>query len=483
MFFAAAGAIFFASSLTAAQKVGTHVMEEHPPLPLWTCSSDGCTQEMKSVVLDANWRWIHNGEYTNCYKDSKWDAGLCPDPDTCAQKCHLDGASIDQYANTYGIHSKSGGLKLDFVTETSYGKNFGSRVYMMEDATTYKAFRLKNREFTLTVDMKDMPCGLNSAVYFVEMDADGGMARSHGQNSAGAAYGTGYCDAQCPHDIKFINGQANIVNWNSTSDPPIGHHGSCCAEMDIWEANSRAAAYTAHPCSIKGQVRCEGTECGDNTDGHRYDGVCDKDGCDFNSYRMGAKDFYGRHKGFTLDATQKVTVVTQFLTVDGTDTSDLSEIRRFYVQNGVIVPNSYSSIAGVKGNSITDQFCSDLKSTFGDINDLQRKGGLKAMGDALDRGMVLVFSLWDDSLANMLWLDADYPTNVDPASHPGVSRGPCKSSTGSPSYVRSKYPSASVQFSEIKVGTLNSTFGVSSSGDAPSDPFGGDRRLAHDIVV
>lgn len=32
----------------------------------------------------------------------------------------------------------------------------------------------------------------------------GGMGT--GSNQAGAAYGTGYCDAQCPQDIKFING-------------------------------------------------------------------------------------------------------------------------------------------------------------------------------------------------------------------------------------------------------------------------------------
>lgn len=31
------------------------------------------------------------------------------------------------------------------------------------------------------------------------------------------------------------------------------------------------------------------------------------------------------------------------------------------------------------------------------------------MGGALGRGMVLVMSIWDDSAANMLWLDSDYP--------------------------------------------------------------------------
>jgi len=59
-----------------------------------------------------------------------------------------------------------------------------------------------------------MPCGLNGAVYFVEMDADGGQAaaeKTGGANRAGAKYGTGYCDAQCPHDLKFMEGKANVT--------------------------------------------------------------------------------------------------------------------------------------------------------------------------------------------------------------------------------------------------------------------------------
>ena len=43
-------------------------------------------------------------------------------------------------------------------------------------------------------------------VYFVEMDQDGGKSKYPG-NEAGAKYGTGYCDAQCPHDIKYMNGE------------------------------------------------------------------------------------------------------------------------------------------------------------------------------------------------------------------------------------------------------------------------------------
>jgi len=75
-----------------------------------------------------------------------------------------------------------------------------------------------------------------------------------------------------------------------------------------------------------------------------------------------------------VKSREEVTVVTQFITHDGTDTGDLVDIRRFYVQNGEVIPNSNSSIAGVHGNSITDQFCGEMKQAFGDINDFERKG-------------------------------------------------------------------------------------------------------------
>lgn len=78
-------------------------------------------------------------------------------------------------------------------------------------------------------------------------------------NKAGAAYGTGYCDAQCPHDDKFINGEANIVGWapdpNGDPNSGDGKYGTCCTEMDVWEANSMATAYTPHMCTVDGQYR------------------------------------------------------------------------------------------------------------------------------------------------------------------------------------------------------------------------------------
>lgn len=471
----------------AAQQPGVHEEEYHPQMPLWTCSSSGCIKQMKSVALDANWRWLHNGQYTNCYKDGDFNQELCPDPVSCARNCHLEGNSQEQYGSTYGIKETEDGIKMDFVTTTKYGSNFGSRVYMMDTPDRYRIFKLKNREFTLTVDMFYMPCGLNGAVYFVEMDADGGQAaaeKTGGANRAGAKYGTGYCDAQCPHDLKFMEGKANVIGWNASHDPPIGKHGACCAEMDIWEANSRATAYTPHPCSITGTYICEGIDCGDNSKDERYQGVCDKDGCDFNSWRLGDQKFYGRGaRDFKVDSRKKVTVVTQFITEGNRDDGDLIDIRRFYVQDGKVIPNSNVSIAEVRGDSITDKVCSDMKEAFGDVDDFNLKGGLKTMGEALDRGMVLVMSLWDDAEANMLWLDADYPTSRSPTV-PGVNRGPCNQDTGRPSFLRAKFPDARVKYSNIKVGAIGTTFGTDASMAASDDgKWADNRRLNEDVLV
>lgn len=116
----------------------------------------------------------------------------------------MDGAD---YAGTYGITTSGNALTLQFVT-TGANTNVGSRVYLLETESTYHSFNLKNQEFTFDVDMSQLPCGLNGALYFVEMDNDGGSARFP-TNKAGAKYGTGYCDTQCPQDIKFINGQVS----------------------------------------------------------------------------------------------------------------------------------------------------------------------------------------------------------------------------------------------------------------------------------
>nr|GAT45916.1 glycoside hydrolase family 7 protein [Mycena chlorophos] len=383
-----------------------------------------------------------------------WDATLCPDPTTCAENCALDGAD---YEGTYGVSTSGNALTLDFVT----GSNVGSRLYLMNAADSeYYLFSLLNQEFTFTVDVSKLGCGLNGAVYFSEMDADGGMSRFPG-NKAGAKYGTGY---------------SNILDWtpDSNSDSTgTGMYGTCCNEMDIWEANSMATAYTPHPCSVTEQTQCSGSQCGGASAPARYEGICDPDGCDFNSWRWGNETFFGDSSSFTIDTMQPITVVTQFVTSDGTSTGTLSAIKRLYVQNGKIIQNSMTNVAGVTAtNEITDEFCTQQKAATNNTNSFATQGGLTQMGSAIGKGMVLSLSLWyvpSLAVASMLWLDSDYPT-TSPASDVGVSRGPCATTSGVPANVESQQGSSSVIYSNIKFGPIGSTY---SSGTSTTTGVGG----------
>ncbi|KAK7427287.1 hypothetical protein QQZ08_006223 [Neonectria magnoliae] len=471
--------ISVASALIAvarAQQVCTSTTETHPALTWSKCTTSGCTDVQGSVVVDANWRWAHTVDgSTNCYTGNKWDAKLCPDGETCAEKCCVDGAN---YASTYGVTTSGDQLSVGFVTVGPYATNVGSRLYLMEDESTYQMFTLLGNEFTFDVDVSGISCGLNGALYFVSMDEDGGKAKYTG-NKAGAKYGTGYCDAQCARDVKFINGVANVEDWKPSKNDPnsgIGSLGTCCPEMDIWEANDISTAFTAHPCKDLTQHSCEGDACGGTYSDSRYAGDCDPDGCDFNAYRQGNESFYGPGADFTVDTTKTMTVVTQF--IKGTS-GGLSSIKRFYVQDGKVIPNSESTISGNAGNALTADFCTAQKSVFGDDDDFSAKGGYSGMSDALAAPMVLVMSLWDDHHSNMLWLDSTYPVD---STGVGSKRGSCSTDSGDPTKVEADTPNASVVFSNIKFGPIGSTFDSTGTEDS-SAPVSSSKASATAVKV
>lgn len=117
------------------------------------------------------------------------------------------------------------------------------------------------------------------------------------------------------------------------------------AEMDVWEANSVSTALTPHSCQPEGYSVCEDSGCGGTYSLDRYAGSCDANGCDFNPYRVGVKDFYG--KGKTVDTSKKMTVVTQFL---GSGSS-LTELKRFYIQGGKVIPQPQPTIPGTSATN------------------------------------------------------------------------------------------------------------------------------------
>ena len=232
------------------------------------------------------------------------------------------------------------------------------------------------------------------------MDASGGRNQ---YNTAAANYGSGYCDAQCP-----------VQTWKNGTLNTNGS-GYCCNEMDILESNSLASAFTPHPCLDD-------------------DSACDSSGCGFNPYGLGYHDYWA--PGGTVDTSKPFTVITQFITDDGTTTGTLSEIRRIYQQDNATLP---SAISASTGDSINSTWCSSADASA------DTYGNLETMGEALGRGMVLAFSIWNDASQYMDWLDSG-------------SAGPCNSTEGNPTLIQENEPDTHGVFSNLKWGDIGSTF-------------------------
>ncbi|KAI9327366.1 putative glycosyl hydrolase family 7 protein [Zopfochytrium polystomum] len=438
-------AILVSPKVVAAQGVGSTTTETQPAFTARECTvKAGCSVTTMYVTADQGRRNILSAAdpTVKCKNGTGWNGDLCPDPETCAKNCALDGIHYGQDTNS--VWSAGNTVSIGYVQAS---KAIGSRIYVLDSTKkTYKLFKLNGREISFDVDLSTLPCGTNAAFYFSEMPADGGRTAT---NTAGAAYGTGYCDAQCPTYLYFVNGKANFKS----------RMGSCCAEYDVWEANSRSQQLATHTCTIQGLFACD-TQGADPTLCSRQ-GVCDRPGCGWNPYQLGNTQFYGRGAGFKVDTSRKFSVVTQFVTDDGTADGALVEIRRHYVQDGKIVREknpTWKELAGF--DSLTDSYCDTLKPLFNSTMQLQDTGRLKGMGKALARGMVLVMSLWDDANTKMQWLDSVWPVN---STQPGSQRGPCSPSEGNTTVLHATVPNAYVAFSNIRWGEINSTASADST--------------------
>ncbi|KAK0617609.1 endo-1,4-beta-glucanase, partial [Immersiella caudata] len=415
-------------ALTSAQGVGT-IPEVHPRLSTQLCTlAGGCVTRTNSLVTDSLAHPLHSASdpSLSC-TTTPLNPTLCPDAATCARNCVIDGIEY----GSLGVLAKDHALTLRqyLFNGTSY-QSVSPRLYLLaEDDANYEPMRLLNMELTFDVDVSQLACGMNGALYLSEMDLTGSRSDL---NPAGAAYGTGYCDAQCFTTPPFING---IANLNAS--------GACCNEMDIWEANSRATVYTPHTCSGIGSFLCSGDECLRTAAGS---GVCDKNGCGINPYGMGNTRFYG--PGLTVDSSRPFTVVTQFISSDGTANGDLVEIKRVYVQDGAVIPTpaettdpAVGELDGFDG-TITQEYCQAKNSS-----DFLRLGGMRGMGESLKRGMVLIFSIWNSEGDFMDWLDGAEGDN-----------GPCNATEGDPANIVRNMPDVSVTFSNVRWGEIGSTF-------------------------
>nr|CAH0105820.1 unnamed protein product [Daphnia galeata] len=140
-------------------------------------------------------------------------------------------------------------------------------------------------------------------------------------------------------------------------------------------------------------------------------------GCAYLPYALGKKIFYGCGPSYCVDTIKPFTIVTRFVSDDGTDTGNLKEIQRFYKQNGRTIPNPTVS----DFNSISDACCAHYN-----FNNL---GGISAMNYGLKKGMVLTMGMagYPDNPDVWGWLDKNpmvlVPSIVTqiPVSHMAIS--------------------------------------------------------------
>lgn len=92
--------------------------------------------------------------------------------------------------------------------------------------------------------------------------------------------------------------------------------------------------------------------------------------------------------------------MARFVADDGTASGSLMQIRRVYVQDGTVVSNAVVEVDSIFVYSVAVEYCAESAGYF------EKMGGLKRLGQAFGRGMVLVFSIWNDRGACMNWLDS-----------------------------------------------------------------------------
>jgi len=202
---------------------------------------------------------------------------------TIAQECHTsvivgaisvnDGTSDSTYiAQTGG--TIVGGIA---ITGDSLNVQHDRRIYLASecsnsfDPKTFKQLKLLDRTLSYTVDLSNVGCACNAALYLVAMPA-------YNQNNQPdpTKCGDYYCDAN------------NVC-------------GIFCVEMDIMEANNRAYQTTPHKC--------------DSPQGNYYP-HCDQGGCGINT-KYNPND-YGFGSQYTINTQQPFQVSVSFKTQGGT---------------------------------------------------------------------------------------------------------------------------------------------------------------------
>lgn len=301
----------FAALSLAQTHLGERVNREvHPKFNWSKCSADGtCQQVAGEVVLDSTWRWLRlNNTYVDCFYSNDWQTPACNSSANCTANCVLEGA---RYKSWYGIDANGSTLSQKYATsESGFGYVYNSRIFLLESFNHYQTFTLLNNELAFDVDVKTLGCGLNGALQFVAMDADGGVSRfPNSTNKDGPAYGQGYCNARCINDLLYVGGKANYDGWKPSeifTDVGAGYQGACCPQFSVWNSNRHSFSMSSHPCPFDNFI-CEGPHCDPeySAPNETRTARCDPWGCSYNPYQLGQVDFYGINK--TVNTSKNIT--------------------------------------------------------------------------------------------------------------------------------------------------------------------------------
>lgn len=171
-----------------------------------------------------------------------------------------------------------------------------------------------------------------------------------------------------------------------------------------------------------------------------------------NPYKMGYPEYYGQGD-YTVDTSRPFSVVTQF---NADESNAMVSYTRLFVQDGVVIEMPSVEVNGAQQNVMDDPYC-----TLTGADEYLRLGGTGEMGRSLDRGMVLIFSLWWDNSTFMEWLDQS-----------STGAGPCNATEGSPAVIQQIQPDTQVTFSNIRWGDIGATFGNGTSLGNSSASYG-----------
>jgi cellulase len=186
--FAASAALAVRSVI--AQQPG-NIPEVHPALTTYKCTTEGgCVAQETSLVIDWGAHKLETVNGSSCPVGST--SAVCSDGVSCNENCVVQG--FDYEAG--GVTTDGDVLTLHQYVPTGNGtyNHASPRVYLLDpNGEDYANVQLTNQELSFDVELSTLPCGMNGALYLSEMDMSGGR----NEYNPGAAYGGGYCDAQC----------------------------------------------------------------------------------------------------------------------------------------------------------------------------------------------------------------------------------------------------------------------------------------------